>query len=60
VASLFTQVIEIGGLRDQLSEELQLGMRPHVVLRVGRAPLTAASMRRHLDEVLEDHAETAS
>jgi hypothetical protein len=35
-------------------------MRPHVVLRVGRAPLTAASMRRHLDEVLEDHAETAS
>jgi hypothetical protein len=60
VASLFTQVIEIGGLREQLSDELRLGMRPHIVLRVGRAPVTAASMRRHLEEVLEDQAETAS
>jgi nitroreductase len=59
VASLFTQVIEIGGLRDQLSEELQLGMRPHVVLRVGRAPLTAASMRRHLEDVLDDEAQAS-
>jgi hypothetical protein len=53
VASLFTQVIEIGGLRAELSDELRLGMRPHVVLRVGRAPVTPASMRRHLTDVLE-------
>jgi hypothetical protein len=46
-------------LRDQLSEELQLGMRPHVVLRVGRAPLTAASMRRHLEDVLDDEAQAS-
>lgn len=54
VASLFTQVIEVAALRVQLRDELRLGMQPHVVLRVGRAPVTAASMRRHLSDVLED------
>jgi hypothetical protein len=54
VASLFTQVIEVGALRVQLRDELRLGMHPHVVLRVGRAPVTAASMRRHIDELVED------
>jgi hypothetical protein len=54
VASLFTQVIEIDALRVQLREELRLGVRPHIVLRVGRAPVTAATMRRHIDDVLDD------
>ena len=54
VASLFTQVVELGALRLELRDELRLGMQPHVVLRVGRAPVTAASMRRHIDEVLVD------
>lgn len=55
VASLFTQVVELGALRLELRDELRLGMYPHVVLRVGRAPVTAASMRRHIDEVLVAH-----
>jgi nitroreductase len=55
VASLFTQVIEVAPLRVQLREEMRLGMSPHVVLRVGKAPVTPASMRRHVDEVLEQH-----
>jgi hypothetical protein len=54
VASLFTQVIELAGFRAQLSDELRLGMLPHVVLRVGRAPVTPASMRRRIAEVLEE------
>jgi hypothetical protein len=28
-------------------------------LRVGRAPVTAASMRRHVDDMLDDHAATS-
>ena len=54
VASLFTQVIEVPALRAQLREELRLGMQPHVVLRVGRAPWTAPSLRRHVNDVLVD------
>jgi len=54
VASLFTQVIEVAALRVQLRDELRLAEHPHLVLRVGRAPITAASMRRPLDEVLQD------
>lgn len=54
VASLFSQVIEVAAVRAQLREELRLGTYPHLVLRVGRAPITAASMRRHVTEVLDD------
>jgi hypothetical protein len=54
VASLFTQVIEQAALRVELRDDLRLGMQPHVVLRVGRAPVTAASMRRRVDEMLDD------
>ena len=57
VASLFTQVIEVGPLRVQLRDDLRLGLFPHVVLRVGKAPVTPASMRRHVDDVLELRAE---
>jgi nitroreductase len=54
VASLFTQVIEEAGIRVQLRDELRLGMNPHVVVRVGTAPATASSVRRHISEVLDD------
>ncbi|HEV7192314.1 MAG TPA: hypothetical protein VGN35_03835 [Jatrophihabitantaceae bacterium] len=54
VASLFTQVIEVPALRARLREELNLIMQPHVVVRIGRAPTTAPSLRRHLVDVLED------
>ncbi|HST48526.1 Acg family FMN-binding oxidoreductase [Jatrophihabitans sp.] len=54
--SLFTQVIEVAGTRDSLRSELGLGMYPHVLLRVGRAPATPASRRRKLVEVLRHTA----
>ena len=54
VASLFTQVIEIPYVRERLRVELGLTMRPHVLLRIGRAPRTPASMRRRLQDVLID------
>ncbi|MEP7019915.1 MAG: NAD(P)H nitroreductase [Pseudonocardiales bacterium] len=58
VASLFTQVIEVAALRVQLRDQLRLGVHPHLVIRVGRAPVTAASMRRHVSDVLEDRTRT--
>jgi hypothetical protein len=54
VASLFTQVIEVPALRAQLREQLRLMMQPDVVIRVGRAPWTAPSLRRHLADVIEE------
>lgn len=54
VASVFTQVVEIAVLRAQLRADLRLQVNPHIVLRVGRAPLTAASNRRHLADVVVD------
>jgi hypothetical protein len=54
VASLFSQVIEVAAVRVQLRDQLRLGMLPHLVMRVGRAPVTAASMRRHVSDVLDD------
>ncbi|MDQ2749979.1 MAG: nitroreductase [Actinomycetota bacterium] len=59
VASLFTQVIEVAAIRLQLRDELRLGVQPHLVIRVGRAPVTAASMRRHVSDVLDDRTHTA-
>jgi nitroreductase len=53
-ASLFTQVIEVPALRVELRRELSLGIQPHVVLRVGRAPVTPSTLRRHLADVLVD------
>lgn len=55
VASLFTQVIEIPSVRDQLRTELALSMRPHILMRIGRAAPTSASMRRRLQDVLVDN-----
>jgi hypothetical protein len=54
VASLFSQPIEVAAVRTELRTELRLHMHPHMVIRVGRAPVTPASRRRHVAEVLED------
>jgi hypothetical protein len=50
--SLFTQLVEVADTRQLLRSELGLGMYPHVLLRVGRAPATRASRRRKLVDVL--------
>ena len=54
VASLFSQPVEVAAVRAQLRTDLRLGMQPHMVIRVGRAPVTPASRRRHVAEVLDD------
>jgi hypothetical protein len=54
VVSLFTQVIELPHTRERLRAELSLGMQPHILLRVGRASRTSASMRRKLVDVLTE------
>jgi hypothetical protein len=54
VASLFSQPVEVAAVRAQLRTDLRLNMQPHMVIRVGRAPVTPASRRRHVAEVLDD------
>jgi len=54
VASPLTQVTEIPTARAQLRQQLNLTTYPHVLLRIGRAPLTPASPRRHMTEVLTE------
>ena len=51
-ASPLTQVVEVASVRAELRHELELTMFAHVLLRVGRAPLTPASRRRRLVDVL--------
>lgn len=53
-ASPLTQVIEVARTNDQLRQELRLTMRPHVLLRVGRAPRTPGTRRRRLVDVLAE------
>jgi hypothetical protein len=55
-ASLFTQVIELPELRSALARELRLGDHPHVVLRVGHAPMTPSSARRSTADMVEDRS----
>jgi len=54
VASLFSQPVEVAAVRAQLRSDLRLSMQPHMVIRVGRAPVTPASRRRHVADVLDD------
>jgi hypothetical protein len=55
-ASPLTQITEVPSTRSSLRRELGLGTYPHVLLRIGRAPITPASRRRRLVDVLtEDH-----
>jgi hypothetical protein len=53
-ASPLTQITEVPAARAQLRAELALPGYPHVLLRVGRAPVTPASRRRRLVDVLVD------
>lgn len=52
VASPLTQVVEVPSTRAALRRELGLIGYPQVILRAGRAPLTPASRRRRLVDVL--------
>lgn len=53
-ASPLTQAIEVGAIRAELRSALGIDWWPHVLLRVGRAPLAPASRRRRLVEVLHE------
>jgi nitroreductase len=53
-ASPLTQVVEVCRTREMLRSGLNLTMHPHVLLRVGRAPVTPASRRRRLVDVVSE------
>jgi hypothetical protein len=55
-ASPLTQVTEVPSARAELRRELRLTEYPHVLLRVGRAPVTPGSRRRRLVDVLIDES----
>jgi nitroreductase len=52
MASPLTQITEVPAARADLRRQLSLTVYPHVLLRVGRAPLTPRSRRRRLGDVL--------
>jgi hypothetical protein len=56
VASPLTQVTEVPSARAQLRRALRMTAYPHVLLRIGRAPLTPGSRRRRLVDVLVEEA----
>jgi nitroreductase len=53
-ASPLTQVTEVPSARAQIRQELRMVGYPHVLLRIGRAPVTPSSRRRHLVDVLAE------
>ena len=55
VAGIMSQVAEVPAVRAMLRRELLLPGEPHLLLRVGRAPMTPATRRRRLVEVLVEH-----
>ena len=55
-ASPLTQVVEVAATRAALRSELSLSMHPHVLLRVGRAPMTPSPRRRRLVDVLDEQS----
>jgi hypothetical protein len=52
VASIFSQVAEVPGTREQLRRDLRLSGHPHLLLRVGRADPTPPTPRRALEDVI--------
>ncbi|MGI8666049.1 MAG: Acg family FMN-binding oxidoreductase [Jatrophihabitans sp.] len=50
--SPLTQVVEVASARAELRSRLGLTWNPHILLRVGRAPITPSSHRRRLVDVL--------
>lgn len=55
-ASPLTQVTEVPTTRAQLRRDLRLTGYPHLLLRIGRAPVTPASRRRRITDVLLDES----
>jgi hypothetical protein len=51
-SSPLTQVIEVPRTHGALRDELGLQMHPHIVIRVGKAPLTTPTRRRRLIDVM--------
>jgi hypothetical protein len=51
-ASPLTQVVEVARTNELLRQELGLTMHPHVLVRVGRAPMMSPTRRRRLVDVL--------
>ena len=54
-AGLMSQVAEVPSVRAALRRELDLPGEPHLLVRVGWAPMTPATRRRRLVEVLVEH-----
>jgi hypothetical protein len=54
-ASPLTQIVEVPSARAALRSDLRLTMHPHILLRIGYAPMTPGTSRRAVDDVL-DHA----
>jgi hypothetical protein len=54
--SLLTQVVEIPRARQLLRAELGLTSHPLVLLRIGKASVTASSHRRPLADVLVEES----
>ncbi len=55
VAGILSQVAEVPAVRAQLRAELRMTDYPHMLLRVGRAPMTPPTRRRRLVDVLVEH-----
>lgn len=51
--SPLTQVVEVPSARAALRAELRLSMQPDVLIRLGRAPSTPGTSRRHLDDLID-------
>lgn len=51
-ASPLTQAVEVTYTNELLRQQLNLGMHPHVLLRVGHAPETPRTRRRRLVDVI--------
>lgn len=51
-SSPLTQVIEVPRTHGALRDQLGLRMHPHILLRIGRAPLTTPTRRRRLVDVM--------
>ena len=54
VISLFTQVIEVPDIREELRSQLGLECEPLVLIRVGQAAPNAATNRRELDQMIDE------
>lgn len=56
-ASPLTQAVEVRKTHDLLRSELGLAAEPQTLLRVGRAPETVATPRRHAEDMIDDNTQ---